>query len=341
VPVADPGGPGDSTSDGSQPYQSFNDPKVNVDVTDLLSYFKKMTEIQGIAMGKANEELSQIAPRVQSALTTPKDGRASILPEGYYLANTIMQRVSDFQNFFSDVSRGLQSIGAAATVVAEIYQNADNDNGANLDAVDFAFADPGATRPAGFRGTADLKTLSDIAMEQQQASGQGCMAAMDNQYGIIDVEAAGDALLVMYSDGSMRVVTYTSGVDPRTGAPTQIATTTINGTDGKRISSTSTETYTAGGSQYQRQTVINGDDQNNSTSVSTTQTDKDGKITVDNTTQATVNGKAGQPQNSPTVVVNPGDHNAAPNDAGPVQQAETQYNSVGGDQYRKDHGGSY
>src|SRR5215471_1709869 len=106
--VRDPDGGGGPPSDGSQPYQSFNDPKVNVDVTDLLTYFKKLTEIQGVAMGKANEELSQIAPRVQSALTTPKDGRAGILPEGYFMANTILQRVSDFQNFFSDVSLGLQ-----------------------------------------------------------------------------------------------------------------------------------------------------------------------------------------------------------------------------------------
>jgi hypothetical protein len=342
VAVVDPDGGGASSTDGQpihdgQKYESFN---VTVNVTDLLSYYMKMGELQGAAMGKATEELSQIAPRVQSALTTPKDGRASILPEGYYMANTIMQRVSDFQNFFQDVARGLQSMGAAATVIAEIYQNTDDDSAAAL-SVDFAFGDPGAARPKGFRRGQDLKTLSDIAMEQAAAAGQGCMAAMDNQYGVSRVTGTPDHFTVTYSDNSSKYVAYTYGTDPTTGAPTEITMTTITGPDGKRISSTTTETFTAGGSQYQRQTVINGDDKNNSMSVSTTQTDANGKITVNNATQSTVDGKTGQTQHSDPVVINPGDHSAAPNDAGPVQQAETQYNSVGGDQYRKDHGGSY
>lgn len=314
--LADGGGGGGSSHPD---YESFNGPKVTVDVNDLVDYFEAMNSIQLDAAGPTTNELMPMTLMIREGLATPEAIEVGPFPEGVAAARLMTHRQSDFQRFLQDVLQGVGSIASAAAVVAELYENGDSENASDLD-VAFAFADPSATAPSGFRS---YETLSEIQRKQREQSGGYAMSATGDDSQARVVHVARGVTIYYYPDGSSKqVVTSTRPGSSGYQTATQMTTTTIYGTDGQEIQTTVEESFGVNGAQVQNTTVTQAD---GSSSRTTTTTQTDGTITVENQ-NTTAGGKESDPT---TVTVEPGDHNRDTSDAGPVERAEERLDSYG------------
>ncbi|MFC0531063.1 hypothetical protein [Phytohabitans kaempferiae] len=312
-------------------YESFGS-KVNVEVTDLVSYYQEMSMLSGEIGTAAGSAMGEMSMMISTGLSQPGDD-AGAFPEGLMAARSMSNRLSDFQHFMTDLNEGVRNVGSAAAVVAEIYENADSENGATVADIGFVFSDPRATPPSGFR---DVKTFNELAEE----TGQNTMAlsgdtstarALSYPYGTI----------YTFPDGSTRHVTWsTQAAAGHNSSPVSVTTTTIRDANGNVISTVTERSYSNHmGYTYNTTTNVTGDDRNNRTSTTTTATAPSGDVTVTNTTQSTTDGKAGE-QNTSTTTVERDQHREG-TDQGPVETAQQNLDTDGSEYFVGEYGRGY
>jgi len=333
--VADGGGGGGPSVD----YESFNDPDVKVNITDLASFYMEMLDVQMDATGPATMTLTPMAQMIREGLEQPTD--AGVFPEGVYAARLLRWRQSDFQHFVTDVLEGIRNIGSAAAVIAEIYENADSESAADINDVAFAFADPGAKAPPGFR---PVESWSEYEQRMAEQSGETVMSASGDDSNAQVHHLASGVTLYIYPDGSTKMVTVTTKPSGSSyQSDSKITTTTIYAPGGKVVSTTTEERFTAyGGAEVSRTTTTRGDERNGTTSTTSTVTDSStGRVTVTNETTVRTDGHESTTRSDP-VTVDPGDRGGRSNaDAGPVEAAERQLDTYGEDWFVKEAGRGY
>ncbi len=91
-------------------------------------------------------------------------------PEVSYAATLHGQNFSEFNQYLQNLYDGLQHSGNAAQAIADSYGDKDGFSAVSLNDVRFAFAEPGATRPAG------LPSFYGETFSQQQAKAQAAAA---------------------------------------------------------------------------------------------------------------------------------------------------------------------
>ncbi len=301
-------------------------PEISVDLPNLVDYYMKMMGLSTSVLGEFAKTVQNMTEFSRSGLMAQGKDGVSQLPEAAYMANLLDGRVDVFRQFFSDVETGLRSIGGAAVIVAEMYGTTDKDSAANIDAIDFAFGDL-SKRPAHFRyGT---QTSSDLAWQQQQASGANSMAlsAPDN-LAVSTVHPAPGVSVLTFADGSKRVVQTTSSKNPDAPFDTNTTTTyyappAAGKTQGAVISSQSkTVSHGYDGSTTTTLVDDNGDAKNGSTNTHTTTNNPDGSVTVSNSTETRTDGKTAVKTSDP-VTVPAGDHSTDnAGQPGPMQSDE-------------------
>ncbi|MDG4831677.1 hypothetical protein O7627_20560 [Solwaraspora sp. WMMD1047] len=329
--------PDEDTGGGTQSdYQSFGD-KVNVEVTDLVSYYEEMTMLSAQAAGAANTAMSQMNMLITTGLATSDDGEA--FPEGLQAARFLNHRLSDFQHFTADVTEGVRNIGSAAAVVAELYENSDSENAASVNDIGFVFSDPGARPPGNFR---NAETWSEYEQRMAEATGSNAMAAMGDGVPVsYSYSPAAGLTYYHYSDGSYRVVQSRTepGVSSWT-SDSQVLTTTVYGANGQVLSQVTDRSYSVrGSSNVNTTTTSRGDDQNGSTSTTTTVDNPDGTITVTNETRTTTDGQQGEPVTSTTTIQRDQHRDSGPQ--GPVEDAVEQLDSHGQEHTVRSYGVGY
>ena len=318
----DEGDSGGTTYD----YESFGD-RVNVEVTDLVTYWEEMTRLSGEATGAASNAMAEMQMMIHNALSTPLEGQ--ILPEGQQAARFLTGRVSDFQRFVADVTTGISNIGNAAAVVAEMYEGSDNENGAKLGDIDFVFGEYGAAGPRGFR---DTETFQEWKERMAAETGQDAQALTYDEGLATNVAPYPYGAIYTFSDGS-RKQTYSGYESGPNGELVSISTTYIYGPDGKLLSSTTNRSYeNSAGRPVQSVTTATGDGDQRRQSTSTTTENANGSVTVNNSSQV---GDA-PPVTSETTVQRDS-HQDNDIDA-PVEDAAEQLETDGTQQTRNDYG---
>jgi len=334
VHVLDGGGGGRPSVE----YESFNGPDVTVNITGLVSFFGAMMDLITDAQTPVMNALMPMGEKIRNGLEQPTD--AGVFPEGVYAARLLRWRQSDFQHFLTDVLNGIRNIGSAAAVIAEIYQNTDAESAADINDVAFAFADPRAKPPAGFR---EVTSFAEAARESG-ANSMLPMSAMGDDSNARMHYLANGVTLYVYPDGSTKLVTTTTrpGV---AGYQSDVAvtTTTIYAPGGAVISTTNEEKYRAyGGAEVRRTTTTQGDEHNGTTATTSTVTDASGRVTVTSETTTRVDGKETTTKSDP-VTVNPGEHRSTgqrPED-GTVEDAQRRLDTHGEDWFVAEVGRGY
>ncbi|WP_173042006.1 hypothetical protein [Phytohabitans flavus] len=271
----DGGGGGSTTYD----YESFGD-RVNVEVTDLVTYWEEMTRLSGEATGAASNAMAEMQMMIHTALSTPLEGE--VLPEGQQAARFLTHRVGDFQRFVADVSQGIINIGNAAAVVAEMYEGSDNENGANLNDIGFVFGDSGANGPSGFRGT---ETFQEWKMRMAEETGQNAQALTGDERYATNTVSYPYGTIYTFGDGS-RKQTYSGYESGPNGQLVTVSTVYIYGADGTLLSSTTERSYENGaGRPVNTVTTATGEGEQRRQSTTTTTENSDGSVTIQNQTQ--------------------------------------------------------
>jgi hypothetical protein len=314
---------GSSTYD----YESFGD-RVNVEVTDLVSYWEEMTRLSGEATGAASNAMSEMQMMIHTSLSTPLEGE--ILPEGQQAARFLTHRVNDFQRFIADVTLGVTNIGNAAAVVAEMYEGSDNENGANLNDIAFVFGDTGANGPRGFRET---ETFQEWQQRMAEQSGQNAQALTSDESFATNTVSYPYGAIYTFGDGS-RKQTYSGYEAGPNGETVVVSTTYIYSPDGKLLSSTTERSYESGsGRPVNSVTTTTGDGDERRSSTSTTTENSDGSITVSNQTQVGDN-----PAGEPTETTVQRDSHQDGGVEAPVEDAAEQLETDGDQQTVNDYG---
>ncbi|MEJ3743590.1 hypothetical protein WEI85_09905 [Actinomycetes bacterium KLBMP 9797] len=308
---------------------------INVEVTDLVTYHLKLTELSGMGTSPVLTELNEMPMYINDALTMPPGDGISPLPEGVHMAQMLTGRLSDFNYFVQDVAEGLQNIGAAAAVIAEIYNGTDEENGASMGDVMFAFNDPNARRPDGFRpGQDDLDSMYDVRQVQQPL-------AADPNASTTNVRYENGWAIYTFSDGSIRKELNSGG---GYGAPV-VKTVEVYGPGNTLLTSTTTDERLTptGTSQKTVSTTTHSEDGGSSSTSTTTSTRQDGTVTVDTTsTSRTSDGK--ETTTNSSITATPSDN--APEDTtrpdeGTVEDAQERFDTEGSDSIKEEYGPGY
>ena len=338
-------GGGSSTSNEPQDWTNSYTP-LHVDISDLRDYWRKTSiDLYSQTMTATSGALAPIPEMIGAGLLGMGGGvdpTAGVFPEAVVLARILTDNHSKFAAFFKDVGNGIQCIGDAAGVIAEIYRSGDAENSANLNDVLFAFNDPDGKRPD--RLPHHVKT--DSFAEQQAAaaakSGQYAIAltASDDQATSI-INPASGVTIYLFSDGSSKTVTTTQTSASDTGGWAAGTTTTTTYTyNGAQVGRTTQSEYTERGGYKEMVTQTSpGTDPNAPGSAKTDAvTNPDGSQTVTSTTV----GADGKAHTSNPVTVPASSSSGTPtNDPGPVQQAEQKYQTSGDKDYVQQHGAGY
>lgn len=307
------------TQDGYKP--------VHANLDDLNGYGQYMCSTATNLSVNANFAISAVKSGPIKAF---KGGQTGTVPEIVDLANKIQSNAIAFTGFFGELTQGLTNIGNAAQVISDTYGGTDGASKADLEAVSFAFADPGAHRPAGL--SKDIGELqSQYQYEQQQKAGTDAEAlqADPSNYGATAVNVTGNpyATTYTYADGSMIIVSDYGGSVVTTvyGVPKG------NALQGK-VLSTTTETYTtqANGTTVDTEAVDqDGDGKTDSTTTTTTATDgsTDVKIVIPSDKKGeaptTIDQQISGKDDTPTTT----------NDKTPLQKEESQNGGMGHGDY--------
>ncbi|MEH1130091.1 hypothetical protein [Micromonospora sp. CPCC 206061] len=326
--VEDDGGGGGSYTPAPTEYESFSDAEdVRVKVTDLVTYWEEMTNLSMDAFGAYNTVSADMKMMVVDGLTTPRDGQT--LPEGLQAARFLENRMSDFSYFMRDVTEGVRNIGGAAAVIAEMFENSDNSNGADINDIGFVFGDPNVSGPRGFR---DTETYYEWQQRMAEESGMNAQALTGNDE-FAKVTSYPYGAIYTFGDGSKKHVHSTTEYGAN-GLQTAVTTTYIYGADGKLISTqVERNTYNDTGQTTTRSTSTTtgeGDDQRQTTS--TTTENPNGSVTVRTETQT----GDGEPTVSESTVQRD-DHRETSGDA-PVHDASEKLDSDGKEHTVHDYG---
>jgi hypothetical protein len=323
---------GDGGSYGTYEYESFGG-TVNVEVTDMVTYYQEMSMLAGEIGTAAGSAMGEMAMMISTGLNQP-GGDAGVFPEGAMAARSISGRLAQFQMFMTDLNEGVRNVGSGAVVIAEIYENADSENGATVNDVGFIFGDPSARGPEGFRN-GDVKTFSDVAEE----TGQNAMALTSDE-SLARPLSYPYGTIYTFPDGSTKHITSRTEAGAHNTSDAIVTTTTITDKNGNVISTVTERAYSNHmGYNYTTQTTTTGDERNNRTSTTTTAEAPDGDITVSNTTSTTTEGREG-PETTNTTTVERGEHRED-TDQGPVETATENMDSHGTDDYVEEHGHGY
>jgi hypothetical protein len=337
----DDGGGGTTTP---QDYDSLPESAVNVDLTDLVSYYLKMSELGAQAIGPTLTELGEMSLLAHEGLTSPPPDGINPLPEAVHASRLLAHRKSDFMHFVQDLSEGITNVGAAAAVIAEIYESGDSENAATVNDIGFAFSDPRANRPSGFRGGEDIKSMDDVRREQAEAAGQTSLAAMGNDSLASQViHPANGVTIYLFPDGSMKTITTTQTTSQsQYQSGSTITTTTVTGPGGVVVSRVQEESYSVyGGSRVNKVTTTSGDETNGTSATTTTTENPDGSMVVNSETSTTTNGETTTRQSDP-VTVDPRDTSREETSPeGTVEHVQDRLGTDGSDDGKQEHGLGY
>jgi hypothetical protein len=321
----------DGGGSGEKQYESFAGEDVNVNITDVGSFYNAMQAIQNDAQGPANMEVTRLTEFIRSGFMNPA-GDAGVFPEGVQIGITMAQRQSEFKHFVADVLAGIRNIGAASVVIAELYHNTDLSSAAGVDDIAFAFSDPNAKGPKGFR---KVESFSELEQRAREKAGQNAMALGGDESLATPHSPYGGVTVYTFPDGSSKQVTVTPY-----GNNDRSTTTTIFGPNGKVLEST-TETV-RGKDRSTSTTSYDGEKGSGTRSATSTQTGKDGTVTV-TSENSTVDkdGKVTHSQPKQTTTVHTGQHDSGDQERGPVETAEKKYGTQGTGEFIKNNGVGY
>ncbi len=287
---------------------------VNADITSIRTFAKTMMmDLPMELTSTTTQPLVSMAPKVREAFASAGAPAAGVFQEGVVVADLMTQYLSDFAHFLQDAGLGLRAMGAAAGTIAELYQGTDSASAATIADVNFAFADPGATPPSNLPAGMSTTTLSEQAAKNKTTAGTLPDAlVLDQGQATSGYQVASGVSLYFFADGSSKLITNVNGSTE----------TVINSSAGTQVQRTVQSTVTAPGGG----TVMTSSQEGAGGKVVTTVTvHADGSETVVNTTTG-ADGKS----TTKTTEIAANQHATTP-DAGPIQTAETKYNSQGGD----------
>jgi hypothetical protein len=253
---------------------------VDLDLDGMADYAQSMKRIQ--------ENLRNELGYVDDLHSVPVQAwEGAVLGEADYVRTRMGDNATELNEYIRRLSDALLNIGMAAQTVADTYASTDGWSAASLNTVLFAFADPGATRPAGLHPMVGNKTYDEWMAEAEANAGAPGAESPDwgnpSSWESRENPDGSTTQTATTADGHrMEITTLPSGA----------TTTTIFGPNGNRISTTGTQVSTSSGSYYH--------------STTTTQT-RDGQV-VSSTTRTSVAGSG----STETVVT----HDAQGNETG-------------------------
>ncbi|MEU3273992.1 hypothetical protein ABZ639_24405 [Saccharomonospora sp. NPDC006951] len=191
------------------------------------------------------------------------------MPEGGYCEQLAGRNASEMSGFMQDLSTNLLAIPSAALILAELYENTDDANGASLAAVNYAFAlspdkPPGVELPEYIDGTTIEETMEE--------SGEADNNPAQDRFISGSSFTGGNTATYETASGGRRVVTNT--INGRTeklydkdgnliyessGDQEGNITTTNYDKDGEELSTTERRTENDGGHQRNITETTNAD----------------------------------------------------------------------------------
>lgn len=115
---------------------------VDVDIRGMGDFAQNMKTIQG--------NLTSELGYVDDLHTVPmKAWEGTVLAEAEFVRTRMSENATELTQYLQRLSTALLNIGMAAQTIADTYGATDGFSAIDLNAVQFAFAEPGAKRPAG------------------------------------------------------------------------------------------------------------------------------------------------------------------------------------------------
>jgi hypothetical protein len=271
---------------------------VDVHIHGLVDYAKSMVTVSDNLKNHQGRVTDQLSSLPQDAF-----GR-SALPEAAYTLTLCMQNLGEFTSYLGFLGAAIMNIGNAAQTVADCYQGTDGWSAASLDAVEFAYGDPSATRPGGLPSVIG-KTWYDAYFEQlakdQKDAAAGGGPASAHQWHVVSSGKYDDgggytiyedqygnyrSVNVTYVDG--KKVTFDNEPDGTTETTEStvsypygsVTTTTTVKPDGTTSTTSSNVAYSTGanGDNISTTTANNGNGEPTSRTMHTTH--PDGSVTT-------------------------------------------------------------
>jgi hypothetical protein len=287
------GGPYQSATDKNTSATWLDDAKpVDVHLHGMVDYAKNVETVK--------DNLSSHRQRVSGDMGNAVPGAfAGGFPEIAYAASLHGQNLAEFQQYLNFLGFALMNVANAAQTIADCYSSTDGWSAASLDAVNFAYGDPSAKRPAGLPPGLG-QTWSDayykaMAKQQEDAAKGGGDDSAHNWKLSSNYTGTDGSEHMTYTDqyGNTKTIvvlhqgnTTTTTVTTPKGTTTTVAstytypygsvtTTTVTGPDGHPRTST-VNTSSVGNTSV----VSNVDDKGHTTSSKTTTYNSDGSQTV-------------------------------------------------------------
>lgn len=315
---------------------------LGLDVDDLVGYGLSTARLANDA--GMSPHVMKLGESIHAGLAgspqpDPHVGAILPFPEGARAAQVLAQRMADFQSFFRDLGIGLTCIGSAAVAVAEMYQDADSENAADIGDISFAFADRGSQPPPGFR---DYQPVSDTRSKEGGEDQDAPMAMMgdDSRAQVSTVEnGPHSTIFYSYPDGSRKAVESNTSVGSD-GVERSVEVTRIYAPGGTLLFSTAEESYTYAGDEVHNTTVTRGDAENNVTSATSTVTHSDGSQTVITTESTTQDGGTTVDRTDRTTIA-PHERRLSTDEPGPIEEAVDSYGTYGNEETVDEFGRGY
>lgn len=306
---------------------------LNASITDMHDYAFNLYMTGTNAGVSSYQVLPLMESYLSSGLMTPSSHGGGVNPECALVAEIQKQHNANFTKFFSDLMKGLQNIGQAAQVIADSYQGTDARSAADVNCVNFAFADPDAKRPKGLPSSIG-KTTDEIEMEQQASLSEAQTTDPDDWASMAtSVDSA--------SGTGYSYATYTFADGSKvsaTGNPTEsgtgtVETITITDASGRVISKQTTTQQGNTETVNEETTTYDGKTPSTSSHSTTTVTNADGSedITI----------KSGDSEITQKVPASSSGSSNDDTDKGPMQKVIDQGHITGDDDHTDKYGNGY
>ena len=160
------GGPDSSATSRNTSSDWLGDMKpVDLNLHGLADYannLKTISENLGHHQPRVLEQMREIIP----------DAFFGGFPEIEESGRVHAQNLGEFSQYLRFLAQAVLNVGSAAQTVADSYHSTDGWSAASLDAVKFAFGDPGAKRPPGLPSWVPTTTWLDSYLQQQAKDAQ-------------------------------------------------------------------------------------------------------------------------------------------------------------------------
>jgi hypothetical protein len=314
--------PAESNDGPVSAYEEFG--TVELNVTNMLDYYKEMSiNLPADASGPALMEVSLMTDYIMNGL-----GRAGrfgqAFPEGIEAARRMMQQQADFTAFMSDVLDGIRYMGSAAAVIAETYGDRDFQNSDDLNRVMYAFGQSNQV-PEGFREGAETWSQYEIRM---RAQGAGAFAmSMSPESQAMTFNEAGNVSVYTFTDGSSRTERYGPGY----------LEISYYDSSGQLVQRTTETTSVENGNEVRVTTVLQGTEENGTTTVTTQERQADGDLVIQTDTR-TVMPEMEPIETHTTVEIEAGARRDPQPDRGPMQTVQEDLDTRGMTGTQQEHG---